>query len=246
MRKEFWLVFSLGVAMLACARPGYSQQLSLAELKEHMQSEPWAVTVEGEQRARVLVVQSVSEEKDGVFRFTGTYNFADGKPTPLTDGQLTLKAGTMTMVLTPASGSVVTANSNADGSFSGIIKYTNGKEKPIRLEKGAELASAAPPSKMLGKADAGALVSGKTLVIRRVSDGAEIVWELRKDGVLFGQNRSTFSTDTGSWEINDRGAVCTKWMKSAAGCSMLQRDGDKYTMHSSPKAPVRYQVISIK
>ena len=241
-------VIALVVIGIAFNSPALAQELSLADIQEKLQGEGWLTTVTGEPRTRTMTVTEVSQKAGGM-EFAGTYNFSNSSsPSPIVDGRIAQASGRVTLTFVTNAGSAVSAEAQPDGTFSGTIKYKSGQTKAIKFEKGvaAAVETGQPLGGMLGKDETRALLAGKSMVIRRVRDNNELNWELKEGGELVGRNYTGKSGDVGRWHINDRGALCTTWQRSAAGCSLVRKDGDGYTMHASPSSPARYQVLSIK
>jgi PQQ-dependent catabolism-associated CXXCW motif protein len=123
----------------------WAQQLSLADLKTKLAG-TWLVTVEGESRQRVLGIQEVTQQGDGKYSVTGTFNFTDQQTYALKDGELTVSAGDVTIAFKTGAGSLYSAVLKGEGVMAGTTKYQNGQVKNARFEKGAVAMAAAKPA----------------------------------------------------------------------------------------------------
>ncbi len=137
--RKFIAVVTMAIFLCAPAQA----QLALADLQAKMAGS-WLVTVEGENRTRTMVIDTVAQKAEGTYVLAGTFNFSDGKPTPFKDGELLQSSGNLTLVLTTGAGSVYTVTAKPDGTFAGTTKYANGRVKPTTFAKGATAVAAAP------------------------------------------------------------------------------------------------------
>jgi len=211
---------------------------------------PWLVTVEGESRTRTLRINGVATKADGTYLLDAVYGWSDGALSAI-KAEMSQTSGGLKLTLTTQAKSVIAASQLADGSFSGTFTGSNGKVKPIKLVKATEsaltAASAPAASAFLKKDELEKLVVGKDLQVRRTRDGAEIQWDIKADGMLYGSNRTTQGTDSAQWTIRDDGALCFAWRgRSTDGCIFFNRQGEKYTLHSAKNKAASYEVTSIK
>jgi hypothetical protein len=94
-------------------------------------------------------------------------------------------------------------------------------------------ATTAPTPVFLKKAETEALASGKVWLLVLGSNQNKVRWDIRKGGMLYGNNRTINRSDTAEWSVNDEGHICLKWRgNSASGCSAIASDGTgKYKLH---------------
>lgn len=238
------IVFS--VLFAAFASSAGAQQLSLADLQSKMSGQ-WLATIAGESRTRTLDIGTVAQKGEGAYLFTGTYNFTGDKPSPAKAPEIQQSSEGIKLIFYSGADSLITATAQPDGTFAGTIQYKSGETKAIKLEKGAApVAAASASAGTLSKADVQSLVAGKSLSITRLRDGDAIAWDLKSDGALYARNIDKQGSDSGTWEINDRGALCVTLRQSGSGCSVFRKSGDKYTMHSNPAAAAWGEVKGIR
>jgi hypothetical protein len=209
---------------------------------------PWLVTVQGEARTRTLKVNGVTAKPDGTYVLDAVYGWSNGAAAAIKAEVSQTPAGRK-LTLTTQANSVISATQSADGSFSGTFTDVNGNSKPVKLVMVSESApaSAAAASTFLKKDELEKLVIGKDVLLSSKRTGSEIVWGIKPDGNLYGFNQTSKSSDSAEWKIRDDGALCIQWRgNSNNGCVFFNRQGDRYTLHSSKKKPATFEVISIK
>src|SRR5512132_1698391 len=86
-------------AFLMFSALSLAQQTSLADLQAKLGGS-WTATVEGENRARVLVIDAVAQKGEGVYIITGTFNFTDQKPFNFKNGEVQTSSGNTTVLFT--------------------------------------------------------------------------------------------------------------------------------------------------
>ena len=86
----------------------------------------------------------------------------------------------------------------------------------------------------VSKSDMEVAATGKKWEHIRVADNQKIVWDLKAGGTMFGNNRTTNSSDSGTWMINDKAQLCIKWRKNSEDrCVALVKNGDDWIMADS-------------
>jgi Protein of unknown function (DUF995) len=97
----------------------------------------------------------------------------------------------------------------------------------IALVLSVSLTALAQERNFLPKAEVESLATGKKWTFFR-QDGNKVVWDLRSEGNLFGNNRTSGRSDAGTWSVNDQGQVCTKWRGSSGdGCFAMFKENEK-------------------
>ncbi len=97
----------------------------------------WVVTVQGDTRQRTLKVTSVHKISADIFQADGSYGWIDANQDKVQLELTNSPIGLEMRFSTPASSSL-TANQQADGSFSGTIAFKDGSAKPVLLRKANE------------------------------------------------------------------------------------------------------------
>jgi hypothetical protein len=232
----------------------WAQQLSVADLQSKMAGQ-WLATIAGENRTRTLDISAVAQKGEGAYLFVAFYSFTGEKLYPVKAPEIQQSASGIQLTFYTSADSLVTATAQPDGTFTGTIRYKSGETKGIKLEKGAVSAAAAssapkaaPAPDFLGKEDLLARVSGKEIIFARARDKERIAWSLATDGKFTARNFDRRSSDFGTWQIDDRGALCMKFNTSGAGCYFLKVAGEKPTLYTSRNAnsPAYGDVESIK
>jgi hypothetical protein len=95
----------------------------------------WLVSVEGEERERLLFLSGAHMDQGRVAISEGMYGWIDARrPQAISDWSGEVLADSLRFRFTAPSGSVVNVQlSAASSSVGGTIRYTNGKEKVIRM-----------------------------------------------------------------------------------------------------------------
>ncbi len=72
------------------------------------------------------------------------------------------------------------------------------------------------------------LATGQTWHFHRNSDGADITWNLKEGGALFGVVVSGGRSDAGMWTVDSGGRLCVKWRGNSIDiCISIARTGEK-------------------
>ncbi len=163
-----------------------------------------------------------------------------------------------TLTITSNAGTVIVLTMGDENTMVGQFNPPTGKPSAARaVRMSAEAATAlsspraaAPPpaasavpagDALLAKAELEAVASGKKWNLRRLTDGQNIVWDLREGGNLFGRNLSMNSGDAGTWAVNDKGQLCVKWRGNSTDvCVAVAKDGAAYKTYNvaSPASPL--------
>ena len=99
--------------------------------------------------------------------------------------------------------------------------------------------AAAQDAKALTKAEVEALVVGKKLQYTRVTDGSNVVFDIRDNGkVYYAPTRTSRNLSIqGAYTIGDEGALCFKWeadkyVSLQDGCYLFKRDSTKTRIYA--------------
>jgi hypothetical protein len=88
--------------------------------------------------------------------------------------------------------------------------------------------------KVLSKQELESAAKGKRWEHTRALDSQKIVWDLKSEGTVYGNNRTHNRNDSGTWLIDDKGQLCVKWRgKSEDRCVTLAKEGDNWLMIDS-------------
>src|SRR5688572_4261660 len=97
----------------------------------------WRVTVQGEARDRIFLVQRIEEKSDGVVVLQGRYGYVDAGRAAVS-GEVTQTSDGRKLTLKTQADSLIVATQSADGIFSGTITYKNGVVKQVRVLRTTE------------------------------------------------------------------------------------------------------------
>jgi len=110
-------------------------QTSLAQLRQDLIS-PWLVTVQGEDRTRVLRIMEVTQDTEGSYMLSASYSWSDGKPS-FVRIEIIQSGQERRLVLTTPGANLISVRQSQGGDFTGT--YTErGVEKSVRLNKVSE------------------------------------------------------------------------------------------------------------
>src|SRR5450756_1837364 len=145
----FKSVCSMLFAMLLSSSGVFGQEKALAELQAELVS-PWLVTVEGENRTRILRITGLTQKADGVFHVEAVYGFSDEKQTPITAEMSHGK-----LVLTTQANTKIAVTQKSSETFVGTFALKNGTTKGVTIARvsGNEL-SVKVASEQIARAEA--------------------------------------------------------------------------------------------
>lgn len=124
--------FGFLFAMLLSSSGVFGQEKTLAELQADLVS-PWLVTVEGENRTRILRIAGLTQKADGVFLIEAVYGFTDEKQTPI---KAEMSQGKL--VLTTQANTKIVVTQQPDGTFAGTFALKNGTTKGVTIARVSE------------------------------------------------------------------------------------------------------------
>jgi hypothetical protein len=174
------------------------------------------------------------------------------------------------LTLETQAGSRISATQDASGTFNGFFIARNGKSKKVTVQRMTEAQAAAaattttssvvaatsgavsgsanePDLGFLSKAEMESLSTGKKWRFTRLSDGHQIVWDLRSGGALYGNNYTAIANGSGTWSLNEIGQVCVKWRdQSQDGCASLAKDGAKFKIFRTPNLKVLFATVTVE
>jgi hypothetical protein len=132
------LIGSSRLAVAATAAPAPSDGSSV-DVREAMLGS-WRVVVEGEKRARLLIVDAVEGAANGALRISGGYGFEDSAPTRIAPATLAREGDAAVLRLVTGAKSIVIGRWTEPGRFDGTIEYpqTEGRArsvKPVTITK---------------------------------------------------------------------------------------------------------------
>jgi hypothetical protein len=88
-------------------------------------------------------------------------------------------------------------------------------------------------AKYLTSGEVQSLASGKVWSLVRTNDKKAVRWEIKPDGYIFADNRTTPTRDTGKWSVSAKDQLCVRWKgQSADNCYLIQQEGEKYNLFS--------------
>jgi PQQ-dependent catabolism-associated CXXCW motif protein len=130
------IVVGLAVLVALHVPVSYAQR-SLAQLQKELIA-PWLVTVQGEDRDRLLRINEIAQESEGSYLVSATYGWADGVQQPVRIEMIRSSQELRLIFRSTAGDNVYSFRQLPSGDFTGTVKPTRGAEKPARLEKLAE------------------------------------------------------------------------------------------------------------
>ncbi len=136
-------------AMLLSSSGVFGQEKALAELQAELVS-PWLVTVEGENRTRILRITGLTQKADGVFHVEAVYGFSDENQTPITAEMSQNK-----LVLTTQANTKIVVTQKSGETFAGTFTLKNGTTNGVTLARVSENElSAKVASEQIARAEA--------------------------------------------------------------------------------------------
>jgi hypothetical protein len=102
-------------------------------------------------------------------------------------------------------------------------------------------------TKYLSSAEVQSLASGKVWLLVRTGDKKTVRWEIKSDGYIFGDNRTTPSRDVGNWTVSAKDQLCIRWKgKSYDNCYRVQREGEKINLFSPENLKTPASIVTLQ
>lgn len=136
MRLFSRLVLASTVLLLITRMTAADAQTSLAQIRQDLIS-PWLVTVQGEDRTRILRILEVAQDTEGSYRLDANYGWTDG-PQAIVRIELILSGQERRLVIRTLASSVMSVRQSPNGDFTGTYKRLRGVEQAVRMEKVSE------------------------------------------------------------------------------------------------------------
>jgi len=130
------LVLALTVLLAIVRMTAADAQTSLAQMRQDLIS-PWLMTVQGEDRTRILRISEIAEESRGSYLLNATWGWTDGAQF-IVRVELIQSGKELRLIVRSAAESLVSLRQSPDGNFAGTFKYARGAEKVATLEKLSE------------------------------------------------------------------------------------------------------------
>lgn len=111
-------------------------QRSLEKLRQELIA-PWLMTVQGEDRTRLLRINEIAEESPGSFLLNATWGFTDGTQ-GIVRVELIHSGKELRLLVRSAGETLVSLLQSPDGNFAGVLRHARGTERPVTLEKLSE------------------------------------------------------------------------------------------------------------
>jgi hypothetical protein len=135
----------------------FGQEKTLTELQAELVS-PWLVTVEGENRTRILRIAGLTQKADGVFLVEAVYGFTDEKQTPI---RAEMSQGKL--VLTTQANTKIVVTQKPGGMFAGTFALKNGTTKGVTIARVSE-------NELPTKVASEQIVRAKAIIIKPAAD----------------------------------------------------------------------------
>lgn len=112
---------------------GQRTESTLSQLRTDLIS-PWLVTVQGEDRTRILRISGVAKKSDDTFLLEATYAWTGTKPSAV-KAELSQSEQQRKLAIITQSDSTIEVVQNSNGSFTGTITYKTGAVKQVKIER---------------------------------------------------------------------------------------------------------------
>lgn len=122
-------VFLLPAAQVTSAHA----QSSLEQLRKELIA-PWLVTVQGEERTRLLRIEEVSKDSEGSFLVTANFGWIDEAQTIVRIEMIQSKQE-LTLIVRTNAGSIYSVRYSPNGTFTGTVRPVDGGEKAATFER---------------------------------------------------------------------------------------------------------------
>ena len=130
------LVLASTVLLLIARMTAVGAQTPLAQIRQDLIS-PWLVTVQGEDRTRILRILEVVQDTEGSYKLDANYGWTDGVQA-IVRIELILSGQERRLVVRTLASSVMSVRQSPNGDFTGTYKTLRDAEKTVRIEKVSE------------------------------------------------------------------------------------------------------------
>lgn len=129
-------VLAFFVVLLTAQATIAHAQRSLAQFREQLVA-PWLVTVQGEERYRLLRITEISQDTEGSFLVNANFGWIDGDQT-IVRIELIESKQDLRLVIRTNLGTIYSLRQTGSGEFVGTWKPLRGSDKEAKLQKLAE------------------------------------------------------------------------------------------------------------
>jgi len=112
-------------------------QPSLAQMRQDLIA-PWLMTVQGEDRTRILRISEVVQDTEGSYLLTARIGWTDGVQGGLVPIELIQSGMERRLVFRLNVTDLISVRQSGDGEFTGNYRTSRGAEKAVKLEKVSE------------------------------------------------------------------------------------------------------------
>lgn len=126
------VLFRIVAISTMCIPAAYAEP-TLTQLQTEMIS-PWLVTVEGEDRTRILRITGAEKTNAETLQLEAVYGWTDARQTQV-KGEVSQTAQERKLLITTQADSKIVATQTSSGLFTGTFTTRNGWAKAVRIEK---------------------------------------------------------------------------------------------------------------